>query len=367
MSNLRRWVPVGLSATVLGLLFAHPLHAQVGDAQAGDEPIHLEVDIDPACGTESGFLDRVRQILMFGSCPPAPHGNSSGSRLRTATSRAVVASSSTTRKRARRAATSRVPAVRRSSLRLRSSPPWQSTRPSERIRRREPATVPLSSSSSSPGPALSPPPASSATAAAPAPPQGTAPLAVSTEAAPTRSNPAPPAKAWNLALGADVDVAGGILAAPGHRRPGVRRSGLDDEKRLGAHRAGGLRVRGHRAHRRQRSHRDLRVDSRHPRRLPTRWAHGPFELEPCARAEAGILEGEGGNIVPHRQSTPAWFALDGTGRARWFPWRSLFVDLEGGIRFPLTRPTFLFEPDTIIYRPPAVAGFGGIGLGMRFL
>ena len=100
---------------------------------------------------------------------------------------------------------------------------------------------------------------------------------------------------------------------------------------------------------------------------PLRWSYGPIALEPCVRAEAGILEGKGGNIVPERDATRPWFALDAVGRARWWVWRPLFVDLDAGLRVPFTRTTYFFEPNTTIYQPPPVGWFGGAGLGVRFL
>jgi hypothetical protein len=100
---------------------------------------------------------------------------------------------------------------------------------------------------------------------------------------------------------------------------------------------------------------------------PHRFRFGRFALEPCARFEAGALEGIGERIVPARQDTRAWAAVGAVGRARWAFWDPLFVELEAGLRAPFFRTTYFFEPNDVIYRLPAIGGTMGAGLGARFL
>jgi len=100
---------------------------------------------------------------------------------------------------------------------------------------------------------------------------------------------------------------------------------------------------------------------------PLRGWLGPVSLAPCARFEAGTLTGVGYDIVPSRSSTQAWAALGGAVRAEWSFAGPLFVSLEGGLRAPFVQPTFFFEPDSVVYRPPDVAGAGSASLGAYFL
>ncbi len=100
---------------------------------------------------------------------------------------------------------------------------------------------------------------------------------------------------------------------------------------------------------------------------PLRYWLGPVSLAPCARFEAGTLTGVGYDIVPSRSSTQAWAALGGAVRAEWSFAGPLFVSLEGGLRAPFVQPTFFFEPDSVVYRPPDVAGAGSASLGAYFL
>jgi hypothetical protein len=100
---------------------------------------------------------------------------------------------------------------------------------------------------------------------------------------------------------------------------------------------------------------------------PLRWKSSPFALIPCARVEAGKLDANGIGVVPVRSVARGWLALAGVGRLRWSVLRSLSVDLEGGLRAPLIRDRFMFEPDITVYRPPSVSGFVEVGLLVTFL
>jgi hypothetical protein len=100
---------------------------------------------------------------------------------------------------------------------------------------------------------------------------------------------------------------------------------------------------------------------------PARWTFGAVAFEPCVRAEAGVLEGAGANIVPAREQKRAWVALGPVARVQWSVVGPLFVDFEAGLRAPLVRTRYFFEPNTTVYQPPPVAGVVAGGLGVRFL
>jgi hypothetical protein len=92
-----------------------------------------------------------------------------------------------------------------------------------------------------------------------------------------------------------------------------------------------------------------------------------LSLEPCVRAEAGVLEGAGGSILPARDQKPPWLALGATGRAQWFVVGPVFLELDAGLRVPLTRTRYFFEPYTTIDQVPVVGWMASAGLGVRIL
>jgi hypothetical protein len=100
---------------------------------------------------------------------------------------------------------------------------------------------------------------------------------------------------------------------------------------------------------------------------PNRWRVLTLSFEPCLRVEAGTLEGAGGNVVPAHDLTRGWAAVGPVARAEWAFFKTVFLDVESGVRFPLVRTTYFVLPDTTIYPVPSVAGVVQGGLGVRFL
>jgi hypothetical protein len=101
---------------------------------------------------------------------------------------------------------------------------------------------------------------------------------------------------------------------------------------------------------------------------PIRLSSGTLSLEPCLRAEVGILEGEGSNVSPPRNAAGPWVALGATARARWLFASPFFFDFGGGFRAPpLVQSNYFFEPNTRIYQPSSVGWSGSAGFGVRFL
>jgi hypothetical protein len=105
---------------------------------------------------------------------------------------------------------------------------------------------------------------------------------------------------------------------------------------------------------------------------PVRFGGERFSLSPCGAVEAGdlLVEGEGGGSVARPLSVGGpWVALDLLARVRWQPWqRHVFLEVEGGPTFPLTRPTFVYDLPSqhTVSRASAVAPFVSIGAGLRF-
>ena len=60
-------------------------------------------------------------------------------------------------------------------------------------------------------------------------------------------------------------------------------------------------------------------------------------------------------------------AITTLARASWNFYGPLSLELDAGARLPLQRTRFFFQPDTTIYRTPAVGLTLGGGLGVRIL
>jgi len=206
--------------------------------------------------------------------------------------------------------------------------------------------------------ALPPPPA----------PAVVTPPAADTPFVPPRDMPAGEVRRWHLALALDASLAAGVSPSPLFGTPVTVEADLPagpvlaPTLRLGFERAssGGGGSTGPTA--------VFTWTIAVVEGCPRRWQLGPVRLEPiCLRVEAGAVEGVGANVTPSHDLTRGWVALGAVARVEWAFWKPLFLDLEGGARFPLVRPTYFVEPDTTVYPVPVVAGVIQGGLGVRFL
>jgi hypothetical protein len=112
---------------------------------------------------------------------------------------------------------------------------------------------------------------------------------------------------------------------------------------------------------------DARVDG-----CPLRFGRTAFSLRPCAAVDVGDLLASGLAIASQFSKSEPWVALSLHARLRWdaAPSRAKlapFVELDGGVQFPLTRPTFAYEnPDVTVAHPAAAAPTASLGAGLRF-
>jgi hypothetical protein len=100
---------------------------------------------------------------------------------------------------------------------------------------------------------------------------------------------------------------------------------------------------------------------------PLRWEQGSLTLAPCARLEAGKLDGTGVNVMPVHDAPRGWLAVAALARLRWTFAPPLALEIEGGVRAPFIRDRFIFDPDTLVYQPPPLSALAGAGLVVTFL
>ena len=97
------------------------------------------------------------------------------------------------------------------------------------------------------------------------------------------------------------------------------------------------------------------------------WTWRTLAALPCARIEAGVLEGRASGFPSAHADSAPWLAAGAIGRGRWKVLAPLFVELNAGVMFPLIRDRSYFEPQNVIYDVPAVGFVGGAGLGATLL
>jgi len=142
-------------------------------------------------------------------------------------------------------------------------------------------------------------------------------------------------------------------------RPGVGLVGLD--VRAGIERANRDNVAG------TTGHADFTLTVGVLEVCPLRLAALEFSFLPCARLEAGELDGAGIDILPTREARRGWLSGALLGRAGWTPLRPISIELEGGAQAPFIRDHFLFLPEQPYYTPPAVSGIVGASVVATFL
>jgi hypothetical protein len=101
---------------------------------------------------------------------------------------------------------------------------------------------------------------------------------------------------------------------------------------------------------------------------PFRLALGAgLSLVPCLPLEGGIFSVTGTGIPSAVTQQRPWFTVGGLTRLELALGPRFLVEARAGLAAPLVRDTFYFLPNTDVFRPAAVVGWGGLGAGVRFL
>jgi hypothetical protein len=93
---------------------------------------------------------------------------------------------------------------------------------------------------------------------------------------------------------------------------------------------------------------------------------GFAEISPCAGVELGSLRAASSAPPENTSRSTPWIAPDALVRLVLVPRSSVALDVFTGVSFPLMRDRFRFEPQPILYRPPAVLPVAGLSGGVRF-
>lgn len=102
-------------------------------------------------------------------------------------------------------------------------------------------------------------------------------------------------------------------------------------------------------------------------RLARPWSDDEFTLEPCARVDVGRVEADAWvSSGPRVSAARLWLAPAGLLRLRWTSPR-VFLEIEGGITFPLIRETFSSTTLGMTFTVPPIGATTGLGFGAYFL
>jgi len=91
-----------------------------------------------------------------------------------------------------------------------------------------------------------------------------------------------------------------------------------------------------------------------------------LRLRPCASFSGGFLRAAGREIAQPKTRYLTWWAPGAALRAEWTP-SAFGLELTGGLEAPLQRAELYFEPDSQVYRPPAVFERITLGASYHFL
>jgi hypothetical protein len=95
------------------------------------------------------------------------------------------------------------------------------------------------------------------------------------------------------------------------------------------------------------------------------WLRASWRLQPCLRAEAGIIDGAGlGTSVEHDETRP-WVTLGAVARSRWSILGPLFVEAEAVLIAPIVRDRFYLDPQSsTVFRASPIGGSAACGAGI---
>ncbi len=103
---------------------------------------------------------------------------------------------------------------------------------------------------------------------------------------------------------------------------------------------------------------------------PVRQRSGAFSFYPCIELDIGALRAAGvpgGGLSSTGSRTIFWVALGPQVRLAWEPQAPLWLELQGGVAFPLVSHEFIFNrPLKRVYQVSRVTAQGGVVAGVRF-
>jgi hypothetical protein len=89
-------------------------------------------------------------------------------------------------------------------------------------------------------------------------------------------------------------------------------------------------------------------------------------VRPCASVELGRLRAAGFGAPAAQSARDLWLAVGTLARLEWAPIDAAWIELQGGIAWPMRRTEFHFDPAVHVYSVPAILGFAGAGVGAHF-
>ncbi len=92
----------------------------------------------------------------------------------------------------------------------------------------------------------------------------------------------------------------------------------------------------------------------------------PLRLGPCISGEVGRIDTVVEAPLPFRSKPRWWVTTGASARLSWRVHPRMSLELEGGARVPVLVDRLFFEPDTVVYVPPALVPFAGAAFVSHF-
>jgi hypothetical protein len=102
---------------------------------------------------------------------------------------------------------------------------------------------------------------------------------------------------------------------------------------------------------------------------PLRLVKSKVDFRPCAAVTFGEVWGRATSLTNAPTVTEPWLSAEATVAVRWLFTSQIFLAVEGGVVFPLERPSysFAFQPEgQPLYTVPPMTGRISAGCGLRF-
>jgi hypothetical protein len=99
---------------------------------------------------------------------------------------------------------------------------------------------------------------------------------------------------------------------------------------------------------------------------PHSWELGPLALRPCVRLDVGVRVAASDGIPNGHSELRPWLDIGAMMHLRTALGGPAFLDLGGGLLFPVVQDRVYLSPDVTVYTVHVVGGRGDAAVGVEF-